>query len=420
MIKKLIQKYSLPIQDLKIANNLAANCDKILVKLGFENKKILLISDENIYNHARFFFKDSFDKIAIKAKFNQLILQCLPCKKLVADDSNLQIILSAAKNYDLIIALGSGTINDLCKLASSTLKIPYIIFASAASMNGYLSKNSSIIINGHKKSLLATLPIAIYADLGILKSAPDNLTKAGIADSLCFYNCWFDWRLSNLILNSSFNCEAFKILSRAVDNFVKNYQQFLLNDEILLKKLINILLLAGISMTISKGSYPASQSEHLIAHLLEMKYDSKIDKILHGLQIAVTTISCSHLQKRILKQKIPQLKSNDFILSCNSQTKELVKYFGQKVFTQCQKEVLDKLITIEKSQEINQLLQKNWLNYKQILNKIYFDEKKLKQIFKHFKISTSYKIFNLSKAEYNLAIKNAKFIRNRFTCLDLF
>lgn len=36
-------------------------------------------------------------------------------------------------------------------------------------MNGYVSKNASIEINGHKKSLLATLPIAVFADLRILK-----------------------------------------------------------------------------------------------------------------------------------------------------------------------------------------------------------------------------------------------------------
>ena len=419
IIKELIKKYDLGCKDLRIANNLASNCHKIIADLGFKNKKILLVSDQNIYDNNIQFFGDSLSKIAASSDFKQLIFKINQENKITANQANLKKILAKAQNHDLIIALGSGTINDLCKLASHNLKIPYVIFASAASMNGYLSANASIMIDGHKKSLSATLPIAVYCDLGILKAAPSDLTKAGIADSLCFYNCYFDAKLSNMILKTQLNEESFVILAKEIDNFTLSYKKYSLNDKILLKKLITILLIAGISMTIAKSSYPASQAEHLIAHLLEMKYPNKVGNILHGLQIAVTTMSVHNLQAKILRHAAPVIIANDFILQNKAKAENLEQYFTKDVFHHCQKEVAIKLITKDQARKLNLFLKDNWSKFSKTLSHIQNKQNDLKKIFKHFKINTSYQIFQINKRQYNEALKNAKFIRGRFTCLDL-
>ncbi len=418
LIKELIKKHNLALLEVKIANDLALNCDQIVANLGFGNKKILLISDQNIYDNNWQFFGDSFKKIAASSDFRRLIFKATKENKVTTNQSYLEKILSAASNCDLIIALGSGTINDLCKLASHDLKIPYIIFASAASMNGYLSANASIMIAGHKKSLPAILPIAIYFDLGILKSSPSELTKAGIADSLCFYNCYFDARLSNMILNTDPHEESFAILAKEIDNFMLTYQKYSLNDEILLEKLVTILLIAGISMTIAKSSYIASQAEHLIAHLLEMKYPTKVANILHGLQIAATTMSVSNLQAKILRQIRPAIIANDFIMQNKTKARKLEQYFTKDVFDQCKKEVAIKLITKNCARELNIFLRDHWFELSKILAEIHSKQQNLKKIFKHFEINASYKIFQITTKQYNEVVRNAKFIRGRFTCLD--
>jgi glycerol-1-phosphate dehydrogenase [NAD(P)+] len=419
IIKELIKKYHLGCKDFRIANNLAVNCHKIIADLGFKNKKILLVSDQNIYDNNIQFFGDSLAKIATSSALEQLIFRANKKNKIIANQANLKKILAKAQNYDLIIALGSGTINDLCKLASHNLKIPYIIFASAASMNGYLSANASIMIDGHKKSLLATLPIAVYCDLDILKATPSDLTKAGIADSLCFYNCYFDAKLSNMILKTDLNEESFTILATHIDDLMLTYKKYSLNDEILLKKLITILLIAGISMSIAKSSYPASQAEHLIAHLLEMKYPDKVGNITHGLQIAVTTMSVNNLQAKILRNLSPVIASNDFIIQNKTRARKLKRYFTAEVFYHCQKEMAAKLISEDYARKLNLFLSDNWSEFSAILNQLQNKRRNLKKIFEYFEINISYQIFQITKKQYNEAIRNAKFIRGRFTCLDL-
>ncbi len=369
----------------------------LIADLGFLGKKVIFISDERIWQNCQKFFIGDFS--------NALIL-----KDPKPNEENLNKILSRVKSSYLIIALGSGTINDLCKIVSARSKIPYMIIASAASMNGYLSKNASIIISGHKKTVLATLPIAVFCDVKILKSAPLELTKAGIGDIMCFYSCWFDWYLSHLILGTKFDDEPFKLIAKQMKFFLKNYRKFSLKNEEFLKILIEMLLLSGVGMTMAGGSYPASQSEHLIAHTIEMKYPKIIGKIFHGAQIAITTLTSAKLQKKLLQKDVLKLVLEDF------PQRGLEKFFNQKIASQCREEYHKKIINYDK---INISLQKNWKNYRKKLAKIHLNESRLKAIFSHFKIKTSVQSLGLSDQQYQDCVINAKFIRNRFTCLDI-
>jgi glycerol-1-phosphate dehydrogenase [NAD(P)+] len=413
------------IKNVKIFYVDAFQVDQLIFDIGFADKKIFFVSDEKIWQNCQKFFPKNF----LEKNYKNLFL-----KSPKPDEKNLKKIAIAAKNCDLILALGSGTINDLCKFTSAKTKIPYAIFASGASMNGYLSKNASITILGHKKTLSATLPIAVFCDLKILKKSPLRLTKAGIGDSLCFYSCWFDWYLSHKILGTKFDQKPFEILREKMEFLVKNFHKFSIRDEDFLKILIEILLLSGQGMTIAGGSYPASQSEHLIAHAIEMKYPKLAQKNLHGAMIAATSLTAAKMQKYLLDNHQfchPELVSGSI-------QSKLQKFFGKKIAAECKKEYEQKLLAIQKIKKLNgkklngkklngkKLNGKNsngknpnWKKIKTELQKIHFDESRLKEIFSHFKIKTSAKSLGLSSQQYQECVTYAKFIRNRFTCLDL-
>lgn len=375
---------------------------------GYE--KILFVTDEKIWKNCARFFPKNFEK-----NFAKFLL----LKNPQADEKNVKKISDAAKNCDFILALGSGVINDLCKFVSAQKNIPYAIFASAASMNGYLSKNASITISGHKKTLSATLPKMVFCDLKILSNAPLELTKAGIGDSLCFYSCWFDWYLSHKILGTKFDENLFKIAQPKIDLLLKDYQKFSLKDERLLKLLIEILLLSGAAMTKAGGSYPASQSEHMIAHTIEMKFPKLAKKFLHGQVIAVTTLTATKLQASSLAQlrrESHELNVEKLLRSSSLRLKDdevlVKKFFEKKIAVQCLAEYEEKLRAAKSAKNLDQkTLEK--------LAKIHLSEQHLKKVFAHFKIKTSAKSLGLSAQQYQACINFAKFTRNRFTCLDL-
>ena len=107
---------------------------------------------------------------------------------------------------DLIIGVGSGVINDLCKHVSFDCGLPYYIVATAPSMDGYASKGAALILDGMKVTLNADVPKAIIADVNILKNAPFEMIQAGYGDIIGKYSCLNDWKLANLV-NGEYHCE---------------------------------------------------------------------------------------------------------------------------------------------------------------------------------------------------------------------
>lgn len=364
---------------------------------SLSGQKVLFVSDEKIWKNCADFFPKNFAK-----KVENFLL----LKNPKADEKNLKKISTALKNCEVILCLGSGTLNDLCKFTAAQKNINYAIFPSAASMNGYLSRNASITISGHKKTLAATLPKVVFCNLEILAKAPAELTKSGIGDVSCFYSCWFDWYLSHKILGTKFDEKPFLVLQKKMQFLLKNFAKFSLKDEKFLEILLEIILLSGLGMTRCGGSYPASQSEHMIAHTFEMKYPKIAAKNLHGNVIAATVLTSNKLQQKILQMPdFPELVAD-------VDAKKITKFFGKKIVAACLEEYQEK-ITLQQL-----VTRQGWGKIKKELEKIYVDSAALKAVFAHFKIATSVKSLGLSDQQYQDCVAHAKFTRNRFTCLD--
>lgn len=398
-IEKIIDQFQIPIKQVLIKENLLSQAEDLVNSLGFYKKKILLVTDQNLQEYA----------LVVAAQFSADL------KKLVLinprpDEKIVQQIIDCKNDAELIIALGSGTINDLCKLAAFRSKIPYIIFGTAPSMNGYASGNASIITEGRKNSLLAKLPHAIYLDLNILNKAPQRLIRAGIGDSLCLSTCQFDWLLSNFLLGSYYNQTAFDLLYP--------YHQKLINennieDKNFIKILAEILIISGLGMFISGGSYPASQGEHLIAHYIEIKYPEIAQKSYHGEQIAITTLTMAKIQEEILKINYLQIKAFQFDLNY------LQKIFKPELAWHFNQEISKKMINEKRATEINQNLANNWPEIKLELAKNMINSQKLSQISQKFVLPQNPQMIGINNNIYQEAVDCAYLIRDRFTSLDL-
>ncbi len=396
-IKEIIAEFKIPIQEILIARNLIDGALDLLFNLHITKQKILLVTDQNIYPIAQ--------KIIYKLSCQSLILQSPK-----ADETTVLEIINYAQSYDLIIAVGSGVINDLCKVASFRLNIPYIIFGTAPSMNGYASANASITVDSHKTSIPAHLPIAIYLDLDVLENAPLRLIKSGIGDSLCFSTCQFDWLLSHLILDTNYNWIPFDLLQ-------PHYQKLIdadsINEQNFIRTLAETLIISGLGMYICGGSYPASQAEHLIAHYIEILYPQIAQNTYHGEQISVCTLSAVDLQEKILLQENLQIKATNF--DKNYVDKIFKKELAEHFFAEISKKAIDE----KAAQKINRNLQRNWVAIKAELQKTFISKSDLLKSYEKFALPKNCEEIGFDQKIYNQALGNAHLIRNRFTSLDL-
>jgi glycerol-1-phosphate dehydrogenase [NAD(P)+] len=217
-----------------------------------------------------------------------------------ADEDALKFVESALEDADLAVAVGSGTINDLTKLASFNRSIPYMTVATAPSMNGYTSAISAIMQRGIKHTVECRQPYALVADLDILCKAPPELISAGFGDLESKPTSTADYRLSGF-LRGSYYCPAPErvVLSAEARAAAGSYELGRSHPNSI-ACLTEALVLSGISMKLAGSSSPASGGEHLISHHWDMtaKEEGRIEG-WHGAQVGVATIVTSTLYEHL-------------------------------------------------------------------------------------------------------------------------
>lgn len=189
----------------------------------------------------------------------------------VPDEACLETIEAALTDeVDLILGIGSGVINDLCKDVSFRHGLPYGIIATAPSMDGYASVGSALILGGMKVTRNARPPMAIVADTAVLKTAPLEMLQAGYGDIVGKYSCLNDWKLSTAIYGEYFCQTVYDLTMDTVHAVEPLAERILERDEQAVGTLMEALVTVGIAMSYVGNSRPASGSEHHLSHFFEI------------------------------------------------------------------------------------------------------------------------------------------------------
>ncbi|MBM3561147.1 MAG: sn-glycerol-1-phosphate dehydrogenase, partial [Alphaproteobacteria bacterium] len=244
--------------------------------------------------------------LAGRAQIQSLVLPDHPH----ADEETAHRIAAETISADALVAIGSGTINDLCKFASAKAKKPYAVYGTAPSMNGYVSTTAAITVHGHKKSLAAQAPLGVFLDLGILAAAPPRMIRSGLGDSLCRTTSQADWLLAHLLFDLPYRLAPFSLLAEDEEPLFAQSDALIRGDIPAMERLVRTLLLSGFGTAICGSSHPASQGEHLISHFADMLGDPAWPPAFHGEQIAVTTLTMARLQERLLQGSAPRVTAD--------------------------------------------------------------------------------------------------------------
>ena len=174
-------KTNLKIVD--IDKDAVSRLPKHIEALGY--KKPFLVADVNTWAAAGALVAEKLDVADISYKkyiFNE--------KELIPDEKTLgSLMMAFSRDCDVIVAVGSGTLNDLCKFSSFQLGLDYMVFATAPSMDGFVSIGAALITNYVKTTYQAHVPLAVIGDTDILAAAPMEMITAGLGDILGKYTC---------------------------------------------------------------------------------------------------------------------------------------------------------------------------------------------------------------------------------------
>ncbi len=204
-------------------------------------------------------------------------------------------------NAQLIIAVGSGVINDIGKLLSKTANRPYMIVATAPSMDGYASATSSMTVDGLKTSVPSKQADVIIGDVNVLCQAPMKMMISGLGDMLAKFVSICEWRLSHLITGEYFCPEIAQLVRASLKACTDHADGLLKRNKAAVSAVMEGLILCGAAMQCAGLSRPASGMEHYLSHVWDMRGEEFGTPVeTHGIQCAVGTLLTIRCYEKLL------------------------------------------------------------------------------------------------------------------------
>ncbi|MBQ8962958.1 MAG: iron-containing alcohol dehydrogenase, partial [Clostridia bacterium] len=202
---------------------------------------------------------------------------------------------------DMFLAVGSGVLNDLCKVAAHATGRPTAVVGTAPSMDGYASNSSSMEMNHVKVSLYNHGPEGILLDSEILAQAPMRMLWAGLGDMVAKYIAVCEWRISHIVTGEYYCGDVAELMRAALRKLMAVSDRITSRDPDAIAAIAEGLVLAGIGMAYAQISRPASGLEHYFSHMWEMMaLERGVPYDLHGIQVGVGTLLTMKIYRKLL------------------------------------------------------------------------------------------------------------------------
>ncbi len=227
---------------------------------------------------------------------------------LYAEHRFVEELEAALKQHDSIpVAVGSGTINDLTKLASHRTGRPYMCVATAASMDGYTAFGASITYHGAKQTFLCPAPAGVVADLDVIAAAPELMNAWGYADLLAKVTAGADWILADALGVEAIDSQAWAIVQGRLREMVADPAGVRGRNPATIARLVEGLMLGGFAMQWARSSRPASGAEHQFSHLWDMQHHTHNGVTpSHGFKVGIGTLAVTALYECLLAKPVEE------------------------------------------------------------------------------------------------------------------
>lgn len=205
------------------------------------------------------------------------------------------------RKVDIVLGVGGGKAIDVAKYVAFRLGVPMISIPLAPSHDGIASPFASLKGTNKPYSIKTIVPYAVIADIDIIAKAPRRLILSGIGDLLGKFVSVKDWLLASKMRGEYYGEYAAQLALLSAKHALKYHELIASGSPEGIRILIEALISSGVSMCIAGSSRPASGSEHLFAHALELLAPGRV---LHGEAVALGTIIMLYIYGDPLWRKV--------------------------------------------------------------------------------------------------------------------
>ena len=293
--------HSAPDQDIYIGRDLISRLPGYITRRGL-GTHCVVVCDENTYEVAG---KNVYETLTA-AGIDAILLKFHRNEELVPDEHTIgELLLTIQPETEFLVAVGSGSITDTCRVNAARCNLPFVSVGTAASMDGYTSVVAPLILNGVKIHRAGPCPEIIVCDLDILATAPIEMVRSGVGDVLGKYIAIADWQIGNIINDEPYCPTCGSIVLEAVKKLLDNVDEISARSEKGMRILIEGLILSGITIMIVGHTRAVASVEHNIGHYVEMRMLDRYGKApSHGATVGASTLLVYPMFKKFAQEDI--------------------------------------------------------------------------------------------------------------------
>lgn len=407
-------------KQMEIGSGLLASVPSVFEN-AFGSKHPAIIADPSTYSVAGQAVRDAFAGTK-KIEYEILILDD---PSLYAEHKFVEQIQNWLVQRDAIpIAVGSGTINDLTKLAAHRLNRPYMCVATAASMDGYTAFGASITHNGVKQTFQCPAPAVVVADLGVIRQAPQRMNASGYADLLAKITAGADWILADALGVEPIDSVGWELVQVQLIDALSDPAGVRKGELEATRKLTEGLMMGGFAMQWTQSSRPASGAEHQFSHLWDMQNHAH-DRVApsHGFKVGIGTIAIARLYEHILNLPLNRLDIDGACAAWPSKWQveaNIMELLGTgELAEKARQEMAAKYIELAALRAQLTRLVQVWPELARRLREQLPPVAKLRQMLREVGAPTEPEQIGITRPRLRESFRQAYLIRRRFTVLDL-
>ena len=398
------KEYGIPIKSIEIRESLEGH-ESNLIEALHPNQKLLIVSDP--FTHKAMgsrIFKNTQGKINV----DEYIWE-----KPSSSIDGVEYLRKKLQGYDGMIAVGSGTVSDSIKYATFLEKKEYSVFATTP-MNAYTTGTASISFEGVKRSLVAHYAKGVFFDLEVLSKCPKRLTAAAFADVICRTTAQVDWLMSHKLLDTNYQTIPYELLSLYENKMIESASQIANGEIDALALLTLISAIMGLGTSFTQTTHVGSMGEHGVSHYIDMFAGKNHPGTSHGEQVGIATLSMSKFQNTILKKNQPPIIQPTVIPD-----EEIIDKLGLSMLDTIKKSMQPKMFDQKKADITNEYFSKNWLEFVEPIREKMLDYEIIWSSMGECGALRTPEDAKLDSNFYKDALKYGRFIRDRYTILDL-
>ncbi len=332
-----------------------------------------------------------------------------------ADGTTIAEVAGATSGADGVVAVGSGTINDVCKFVTFNDGRPYAVFATAPSMNGYTSTTASITSDtGLKTSLPAHAPLGVFVDLAVNASAPPYLLAAGLGDSLCRSTAQVDWWLSHRLFGTTYTSLPFRLQVPDETHMLEHAGGLAQGDVVAVAYLHRVLALVGLGVSFVGTTHHGSMGEHQISHYIDCFAGDRHPGTRHGQQVGVASLTMARLQAALFAAPDPPV-----VKPTRIDEADMTRRFGADNADQCLAQWRKKALTAQTAAALNEKLRALWPELREECRAFMLPAGHMEAAMRAAGGPTTAAELRLDLEFYREAVVHAREMRDRYSALDL-